>query len=176
MSVAGKVGGIALTWVSAPAGGTGFARALLADGGAIDVSWWQDRDGLWMELPHGIFGFDLEGEPADDGRVSFRVTQRGQAAEWVGLGFSRAGEAAAAGAAAGARKVLRVRAQMPGKILKIAVRDGQEVTAGQSLLVMEAMKMENDIKATAAGRVKAVKISEGQAVETGADLLLLDPL
>jgi biotin carboxyl carrier protein len=48
------------------------------------------------------------------------------------------------------------------------------VERGQPLLVMEAMKMENEIRASQAGKVIAVKVSEGQAVETGADLMNLE--
>ncbi len=76
---------------------------------------------------------------------------------------------------AGAKKKgVRVRAQMPGKIVRILVQPGAEVQRGQPLLVMEAMKMENEIRASQAGKVVAVKVSEGQAVETGADLLNLE--
>lgn len=63
-----------------------------------------------------------------------------------------------------------VRAQMPGKILRVNVKEGATVEKGQSIIVMEAMKMENEIKAPQAGRVQGLKISEGQAVETGAEL------
>ena len=53
------------------------------------------------------------------------------------------------------------------------LKEGQEVKAGQELVVIEAMKMENEIRASAAGKVEAVKVTEGQAVESGADLILM---
>ena len=68
------------------------------------------------------------------------------------------------------KKSARVRAQMPGKILRISVKIGEVVEKGQTLMVMEAMKMENEIRATQSGLIDQVKVSEGQAVETGADL------
>ncbi|MFN7685823.1 MAG: biotin/lipoyl-containing protein, partial [Oligoflexia bacterium] len=68
---------------------------------------------------------------------------------------------------------VRVRAQMPGKIVKVMVAQGQTVEKDQILLVMEAMKMENPIKASQAGVVVKVTVTEGQAVETGADLMQL---
>jgi biotin carboxyl carrier protein len=62
----------------------------------------------------------------------------------------------------------RVMAPMPGKIVRLLVAAGQDVAAGQGLVVMEAMKMENELKAPRAGRVRELPVREGQAVETGA--------
>ncbi|MGH1364030.1 MAG: acetyl-CoA carboxylase biotin carboxyl carrier protein subunit [Calditrichia bacterium] len=64
-----------------------------------------------------------------------------------------------------------VRAPMPGMILRVEVLEGDKVEAGQPILVMEAMKMENEIKAETMGVVTAIKIEAGQAVEKD-DLLL----
>lgn len=57
--------------------------------------------------------------------------------------------------------------QMPGKVVKINVKVGDEVKAGQTLLILEAMKMENEIKAGIDGKVKLLNIAEGQALESG---------
>jgi biotin carboxyl carrier protein len=65
-------------------------------------------------------------------------------------------------------------APMPGMIVRVAVQVGEVVQAGQSLIVMEAMKMENELRATAAGTVKAVRAQAGTAVEKGAILLELE--
>jgi biotin carboxyl carrier protein len=64
-----------------------------------------------------------------------------------------------------------IKAPMPGKVLQVLVQPGDAVEEGQSLLVLEAMKMENVIKAVLAGEVATVPISEGQAVEKGALLV-----
>jgi biotin carboxyl carrier protein len=63
---------------------------------------------------------------------------------------------------------------MPGLIVRVAVKPGDEVRAGQGLVVMEAMKMENELRAVAAGRVKAVQAQPGAAVEKGALLVELE--
>ena len=84
---------------------------------------------------------------------------------------------AARGAAAprrGAGGPARVKAPMPGKIVRLLVSAGDEVEAGRGLVVMEAMKMENEIRAPRAGRVKEAPVREGQTVETGALLVLLE--
>jgi biotin carboxyl carrier protein len=65
-------------------------------------------------------------------------------------------------------------APMPGMIVRIAVQVGDAVQAGQSLIVMEAMKMENELRASTGGTVKAVLAQTGTAVEKGAILLELE--
>jgi pyruvate carboxylase subunit B len=65
-------------------------------------------------------------------------------------------------------------APMPGLIVRVHVSVGDAVQAGQGLVVMEAMKMENELRAQAAGRVKAVLASPGTAVEKGATLIELE--
>jgi biotin carboxyl carrier protein len=67
-----------------------------------------------------------------------------------------------------------VRAPMPGLIVKIEVAVGQEVHPGQGLLVMEAMKMENEIKAKSAGRVKEIRVAERQPVEQNQVLITFE--
>lgn len=70
----------------------------------------------------------------------------------------------------------QVRAKMPGKIVKILVREDQAIAQGDPVMVMEAMKMENEIKATAPGIVSKIHVAEGQAVETNALLIETRPL
>ncbi|MEP6991173.1 MAG: biotin/lipoyl-containing protein [bacterium] len=65
-------------------------------------------------------------------------------------------------------------APMPGMIVRVGVQVGDAVQPGQSLVVMEAMKMENELRATSAGTVKAVLAVVGTAVEKGAVLLELE--
>ncbi|MEO6525152.1 MAG: biotin/lipoyl-containing protein [Gemmatimonadaceae bacterium] len=65
-------------------------------------------------------------------------------------------------------------APMPGMIVRVSVEAGDIVQPGQSLVVMEAMKMENELRATSAATVKAVHAHPGSAVEKGALLLELE--
>jgi len=57
--------------------------------------------------------------------------------------------------------------QMPGKIVKIMKKEGDKVSKGETVLILEAMKMENEIKSGADGTVKSVNVKEGQALEAG---------
>ncbi|HEY0931955.1 MAG TPA: biotin/lipoyl-containing protein [Gemmatimonas sp.] len=67
-------------------------------------------------------------------------------------------------------------APMPGLVVRIAVAAGDTVSAGQGLVVIEAMKMENELRATTAGVVTGIRVSQGQAVDKGAVLVDLGPL
>lgn len=78
---------------------------------------------------------------------------------------------AASAAPAGPAPII---APMPGLIVRVNVRTGDRVEAGQGLVVMEAMKMENELRATAGGVVRSVEVSPGTAVEKGALLVALD--
>jgi|SRR5690242_220973 len=65
-------------------------------------------------------------------------------------------------------------APMPGMIVRVNAGEGDEVQAGQGLVVMEAMKMENELRAAAAGTIKRVHVAPGTAVEKGALLLEME--
>lgn len=65
-------------------------------------------------------------------------------------------------------------APMPGLILKVEVEVGQAVKAGQGVIVVEAMKMENELKAPADGVVAKIEVQPGQTVDKGATLLVLE--
>ena len=66
-----------------------------------------------------------------------------------------------------------INAPMPGNILKVNVTAGQAVTAGTVLVVLEAMKMENEILAPKDGTVTQVLVSKGSTVDTGAPLVVI---
>ena len=63
---------------------------------------------------------------------------------------------------------------MPGKVVRVLVEAGQSVQAGQGLVVVEAMKMENEITAPRPGRIRSVAVAPDQAVEAGAELLVIE--
>jgi len=65
----------------------------------------------------------------------------------------------------GGAKASKLKAPMPGKVLEVMVTPGQEVAKGEGLVILEAMKMENVLKAEEGGTVKSVNVSVGDAVE-----------
>ena len=100
-----------------------------------------------------------------DGRVHALVV-RSEAAH-------RARELAGSGPLAG--RSIEVEAPMPGLVLTIEVEEGAAVERGQGLVVIEAMKMENEIVAPAEGVVASIPVAEGEAVEQGATLVRIEP-
>ena len=66
-----------------------------------------------------------------------------------------------------------VKSPMPGNILKINVTQGQQVNEGDVIMVLEAMKMENEIVATRSGTIAQIAVSKGAVVETGAVLAVI---
>ena len=68
-----------------------------------------------------------------------------------------------------------LKAPMPGLVTRILVKDGDTVKAGTPLVVMEAMKMENELRSPGAGTVRSVRVRPGEAVEVGAELVTFDP-
>ncbi len=81
---------------------------------------------------------------------------------------------AAAPKASGAQGAVKVNAPMPGTILKINVTVGQTVKSGDSLCVLEAMKMENDIPAPKDGTVASIEVTKGSSVQSGDVLITLN--
>jgi biotin carboxyl carrier protein len=67
----------------------------------------------------------------------------------------------------------RVDSPMPGKVVRVLVKQGDQVQEGQGLIVVEAMKMENELKSPKAGVVSELLAQEGQAVEAGAKLAVV---
>jgi biotin carboxyl carrier protein len=83
----------------------------------------------------------------------------------------RAGQAASRSGPSG---VARLRAQIPGRVVRLWVAVGEDVEAGQRLLAVEAMKMENEVRAPRAGKVISIAVAIGAAVELGDELLRIE--
>lgn len=67
----------------------------------------------------------------------------------------------------------KVAAPMPGTIVSVNVSDGQAVKKGDVLVVLEAMKMENEIKAPKDGTITGISVNKGESVDTGATLVTI---
>jgi acetyl-CoA/propionyl-CoA carboxylase, biotin carboxylase, biotin carboxyl carrier protein len=159
-----------------------FLRAVLAepaftgggpDGFAVHTSW-IERD----YLP-GRTAADRrpDGGDADDGQVAIRIGRRWLTAGVPGLAQAREGPLARAREQARERRERAgqaagdlVTAPMQGTVVRLLVTDGEEVGAGQVIAVVEAMKMENPLRAPHAGRVTGVQVSAGDTVAQGATL------
>lgn len=72
------------------------------------------------------------------------------------------------------KNIAVVKSPMPGLILSVEVEEGQPVNPGDGLIIMEAMKMENELKASARGIVKTIHVQQGDKVEMNVALITLD--
>ena len=124
------------------------AVSLLVDGRSYDVELDESGDEVQVLVDFELLTVDV----ADERAVSLRAGA---------AGFSVSG------------KVL-VTAPMPGKVVRVLVAPGAQVTEGQGLVVVEAMKMENELKSPKAGTVIEVFAKEGSAVEANAKLLTVE--
>ncbi len=68
----------------------------------------------------------------------------------------------------------RIVAPMPGRVVRVLVKPGEDVTAGQGIVVVEAMKMENELGSPKAGRVRDIAVAEGASVEAGRLLAVIE--
>jgi biotin carboxyl carrier protein len=118
----------------------------------------------------------------DDGASYHVVHSRGQRRRWevaVGphdhtLEVLTPVEAVARAAAAEVHGPSRIEAPIPGKVVVVGVAPGDVVAVGQTVVVLEAMKMENELVAEQGGTVKAVHVAQGATVEAGALLVELE--
>lgn len=85
--------------------------------------------------------------------------------------FGRQHKDAAGAAGSGPQ---RVTSPMPGKVVRVLVKPGDEVKARQGLVVVEAMKMENELRAARDGRVREIAVAEGDSVDAGTVLLIVE--
>jgi biotin carboxyl carrier protein len=135
--------------------GRGPLRVLRLDGRVLDLALWKTP-----------LGEVLRGESAWEVALGGHLYS-------VPIGDPRRGGRATPDAAH-AGGPIRVRAVMPGKVVAVLATVGKDVEAGAGLLVVEAMKMANEITAPRAGRVQSVAVSPGDAVETGALLAVIE--
>ena len=106
-----------------------------------------------------------------EAKRSFRVAVGEREFTWDVLTPVEAVASEARGASAGAARIV---APIPGKVVKVNVAPGDEVEQGQTVVVLEAMKMENEREAERSGKVAAVLVAAGDTVDTGTLLVELD--
>jgi biotin carboxyl carrier protein len=133
--------------VDARATDLGLSMVFLDDRRSVDVAATERARGDWLvQLPHVTIAAQVDGRRGDRG----------------------------ARGAASAQGEQRVLAPMPGRVVRVLVKPGDEVALRQGLVVVEAMKMENELGSPKAGRVKQVEVAEGVSVEAGRLLVVIE--
>ena len=147
----------------------GVARYLVrGEGKEYLVDAHQVQDSVWSIL-YGTGSFEVDVQRKGD---DYEVLISGDCHKFTLMNeqlkaLSRAGGKAAVGKAL-------VASPMPGKVVKLLVKEGEEVKSDQGVIVVEAMKMENELKSAVAGKVKEIFVKEGEIVESGTKLLLVE--
>jgi biotin carboxyl carrier protein len=124
-----------------------------------------------VEVEPGVYSVIVNGR-------SFEVAVTGTEVEVNGVRFEveredpRKWNPAAAARRTSGREALK--APMPGKVVRLLVEEGQEVEAGQGLIVVEAMKMQNEMKAPRAGRIVGIAVKPNEAVNGGSVLVTIE--
>lgn len=141
---------------------------VVVDGTSYDVDWTRVRDGVVSLVVDGRSHTVYVGRR--DGGVDVQMEGRQFSFD---TGSRDDDSAVAAGAATGAGGTIK--APMPGNVVKVVVAEGDEVTVGSSLIVVEAMKMENDVKSPVDGVVKKVNVAAGDSVGTTEAMIEIEP-
>lgn len=141
------------------------ALSVKVDGKVVDVDVVSLGNALSVRVDGKICDLTTEGTPPDIGAIASgsRTYVRVESERM------RAASAAKKGSAAGTEKI--VKSPMPGRIVKVIANVGDEVEPGAALLVVEAMKMENEVKAKAKATVAEILVKAGDTVEANAKLL-----
>jgi biotin carboxyl carrier protein len=161
--------------IERPSNGKGGDKPQFSiDGKPLDADWTEIRPGHYSILVNGQ-SYEARAQPAPGNRPGRQDAWVVTIAEYdfhVEVRDPRTRRFA--GQSVAHDGPLDVLAPMPGKIVRVLVGPGQEVQQDQGLVVIEAMKMQNELRAPRAGRITQVHVEEGIGIEAGARLLRLE--
>ncbi len=161
-------------------GGRVFEIDVLSEAGAITVDGTPHRAELRPVPGTPLRMLDLDGTAwtgpvVETGPGAWVIQDAGERHDVEVVDERTAHIRSLAGAAATTAGPRVLRAPMPGLVVRVVVAPGQQVASGSSLVVLEAMKMENDLKSSGAGVVEQVLVVAGQTVEKGTVLVSFRP-
>lgn len=141
-------------------------RSILQDASVVEV-----EPGVYSVLAPNGASLEMRVSPTPGAPGSWNVIANGRT-RTIALRDPR--ERAAKGAGAGASGRQNINAPMPGKVVRLLVQPGDAVEPGQGLIVVEAMKMQNEMKSPKAGTVAEVLVDAGATVAVGETLLIIE--
>jgi biotin carboxyl carrier protein len=146
---------------------------VVVDGRSIEVD--SEQLGSVLQVEPGVYSVGLEGlsyeiriQPSTEG-LTASIASRRLAVEVRDPRDASRNSSAAIGSGR-----QNVTAPMPGKVVRVLVEKGDQVDAGQGLVVVEAMKMQNELKAARPARVTDIRVREGETVSAGGILVVLE--
>lgn len=143
------------------------ALSVHAGGKVVDVDVASLRSALSVRVDGAVVDLTTEGLPPELGAIASGHRS------YVRVESERMRSANAATKGGGGAGDRLIKSPMPGRVIKILVAPGDDVAPGQAVVVVEAMKMENELKAKGAGKVAEVHVTVGATVESGAKLVTL---
>lgn len=132
-------------------------------------------DGSWSVRPQGGTAQERVWLDRGPGRPTYAATGGDTAPVAVQTAAEAALIAALEEASGGAGGGGAVKAPMPGRIVKALVAEGDDVVVGQPVIIVEAMKMENEVLSEGAGSIRRILVSAGDTVDAGAVLVEIEP-
>jgi biotin carboxyl carrier protein len=157
----------------------GGRTRVVVDGVARDVELTSAGGGAWLLREDARQTLaDVSG---DGGKLTVSIRGPGADVVVVAAEVAEARSASVAAIVKGARGAaaasgpIVVRSPMPGRVVKVLAQAGARVAAGQPIVVVEAMKMENELRAPRAGAIADVRCAEGATVEAGQELVTIAP-
>ena len=167
MNYVATIGGRDVRITVEETGGSNYVVTIDREEHLVDAQ--QIASQLWSVLYwNAVYEVDVTRHPADE----YEVLIRGDCHKFTLMNEQRRAMIRAGGKGAAGKAM--VTSPMPGKVVRLLVVEGQEVQADQGVIVVEAMKMENELKSALAGKVKEIFVKEGEVVESGAKLLLVE--
>ena len=160
----GQTHRVAVTALGSPA-------AVLLDETTHEVDFTPIGGGLFSLIVQGR-SFEVDVVEEGEGVLAIWVEGEPHRVEFQEEGRRRPKASGTTGQGKGGRQTIV--APMPGKVIKLLVSPDQEVSAGQGVIVVEAMKMENELKASGPGIVKEIKVREGAGVAGGDVLVVIE--
>lgn len=137
------------------------------DGRAYDVEVLRPEDGVYLILA-GERVYEARIWPDTSGKLNVRLRDQIFSAKIIDRKNRRPGEEHRE---EGPQQLV---APMPGKVVRVLLQSGDEVDAGQGVVIVEAMKMQNEIKSSRKGRVLEIRISEGETVNANQVLAVVE--
>lgn len=138
--------------------------------GAVRIDWKMPEPHVYsLLIEDRSYDVHIDEEDGDEERLTLHLLSRILQGRASDARKRRVGKAAA-----GPEGAVRLTAPMPGRVVKVLAPEGTVVSRGEGILVLEAMKMENELKAPRDGTVTRVTVSEGEGVEGGAHLATIE--
>ncbi|MGE0447434.1 MAG: biotin/lipoyl-containing protein [Vicinamibacterales bacterium] len=148
------------------------SEVIEVDGRRVEIDLVEGDHGWSMLLGRNSYQVACADEAG--GVTMVHVNGRAIPAVVTGAGHFGAAARRARGVPAGGDGPQRLVAPMPGRIVKLLAQPGEDVAARQGIVVIEAMKMENELRSPKAGTVREITVKEGASVEAGAVLAIVE--